>query len=168
MKRKTTAIYVLYSGCFTLFDNFTVSNIKTFRSDLRVALLSSDLGGLEFKEEADGSKWVRGADSVWVRLGSPLVVGVGTGTKTFDIVAIFPNYQSLTVDNFVVDIQKLKLLGGTNGSWQADFVNSPQNYSKSYNESTGKLTLNFPLNIYTNSSYWWARNEVVYRVLLVQ
>lgn len=105
---------------------------------------------------------------MWVRLGNPLVVGVGTGTKTFDIAAISPNYQSLTVDNFVVDIQKLKLLGGTNGSWQADFVNSPQSYSKSYNESTGKLALNFPLNIYTNSSYWWARNEVAYRVLLVQ
>lgn len=111
----------------------------------------------------------QGADTASKKLlGSPLIIGTGNGTKTFDVASIYADYQSLTADNFVVDMQKLTLLGGTNGSWQATFVNSPQNYSKSYNASTGKLTLNFPLNIYTNSSYWWARNEVAYRVLLVQ
>lgn len=80
-----------------------------------------------------------GADSVPKKLGNG-VTDLGIGTS-FDVTSITSNYQKLTINDFVVEINSFSVTSssyykGTSNCWPAGYYT----FVKSYNASTGILT----------------------------
>lgn len=81
----------------------------------------------------------RGADAVLKKLGSG-VTDLGTGTS-FDVSGITGNYQNLTIDNFIVEINSFSVgssnyYKGTGNCWPGGYYTLVKNYDP----STGILT----------------------------
>lgn len=98
--------------------------------------INSDLGGLNFKEEA-GIKYVRGADAVWVPLGKPTYLGTASGSRyarwTFDTKSLLSIYKSLTIDNFMFVLSSVRLQA-------SNTADAYYNFSAAYDATTGIIT----------------------------
>ena len=87
---------------------------------------------MDLKIDSGTAYWsVRGADT-WNPFKS--VVDLGTGTS-FNVTK-YPGYTKFTVDNFIVGAVSVYAVTGNVG-----YVNFSSTVSKSYNQSTGILTI---------------------------
>ncbi len=89
-----------------------------------------------------------GADTVLKKLGSGTVMYLGEGSF-YDISKIYDDYQSLTVDNFIVECKSAengKYGGNIHGIDNLDLhVSVDYKLNKSYNSSTGNLKVTVSL-----------------------
>lgn len=156
-------------------DTFSVgTNIATDTVGSELTKINNDLSAkANLKLVSDATKQIRfgtdssgnygyykdGADSVTpfkrgaIKVTS--ITGNRTATRTVDCTSL-SNYQSLTVNNFILDIKQVvaytDAAQGGNGTPAA-------NISKSYNSSTGVLTISGLITSYNPAWYW---NQYVY------
>lgn len=127
--------------------------------------VNNKFGGLYFAEDADGNKYVVGADSVPKKLGSDInglddIIGnngfIELGRKNshengpsfpFQInLSQYPGYQNLTVDNFIFEVIDIQFGVYHSGSQTEYYVSgagcSVSNVYREYDASTGILTIN--------------------------
>ena len=104
-----------------------------------------------------------GADAVIPFSGGKTVKYIGQGTS-FDIKSLFPDqYQNLTADNFLCE----PISNGTSAEnisphgYEGSWYYSTYSFSKSYNASTGILTVTS--QVYYNVSFAQYTNERWYR-----
>lgn len=124
-------------------------------------LISDATKQIRFGTDSNGNYgyYKDGADSVTpFKHGATKVTSIAgnrTATRTVDCTSL-SNYQSLTADNFILDIKQVvaytDAAQGGNGTPAA-------NISKSYNSSTGILTINGLVTAYNPTWYW---NQYVY------
>lgn len=83
-------------------DSLASTSSRIAASAKSVNKLSNDLGGLSFAQDAEGNWGYKpsGADTVIpFKSGNAIYLGIG---NTFDIKTIYPNWNDLTVNNFIV------------------------------------------------------------------
>ena len=98
---------------------------------------------MSFYEDADGNKYVVGADAAPKKLGSTVeTIGQYSGNQTIDV-SNRPDYKSLTEDDFIIEIISLPVTGETSEVSTDHATASASGCSpvKSYNNQTGLLII---------------------------
>ena len=120
---------------------------KIAASTALVSELNSDLGGVQFISEGSGAnaKYYAqlGADSASKKLLGKTVYDLGTG-PIFDISQIYPGYNKLSAADFYTVLESFYASGGGKSGGDTDgytYATNTGSISKSYNPSTGVLTL---------------------------
>lgn len=120
-----------------------------------LATQNKNFGGLTFAQNASGA-WgykVGGAGSVIPFKSLDIVyVGAITSSGSINVTSKCPNYKKMTAGDFLLDYQSMAVR-----LWDGKIGGSTINVSKSYNSSTGVLTLS---NLSASSSTSYVRCTV--------
>ena len=120
-----------------------------------LAAQNKNFGGLTFAQNASGA-WgykVGGAGSVIPFKSLDIVyVGAITSSGSINVMSKCPNYKKMTAGDFLLDYQSMAVR-----LWDGKIGGSTINVSKSYNSSTGVLTLS---NLSASSSTSYVRCTV--------
>lgn len=155
-------------GDYTIYDNtvwkFTTahlagewdeSHVEKTRILVEIAEQNKNFGGLTFAQNASGA-WgykVGGAGSVIPFKSLDIVyVGAITSSGSINVMSKCPNYKKMTAGDFLLDYQSMAVR-----LWDGKIGGSTINVSKSYNSSTGVLTLS---NLSASSSTSYVRCTV--------
>ena len=155
-------------GDYVIYDNkawkFTTvhpagawdeSHVEQTNILAEIAAQNKNFGGLTFAKNASGA-WgykVGGAGSVIPFKSLDIVyVGAITSSGSINVTSKCPNYKKMTAGDFLLDYQSMAVR-----LWDGKIGGSTINVSKSYNSSTGVLTLS---NLSASSSTSYVRCTV--------
>lgn len=126
------------------------SHVKATKILSEARELTENFGGLTFAQNASGA-WgykVGGAGSVIPFKSLDIVyVGAITSSGSINVTSKCPNYKKMTAGDFLLDYQSMAVR-----LWDGKIGGSTINVSKSYNSSTGVLSLS-NLSASSSSSY---------------
>lgn len=132
--------------------------------------ITSNLGGNRLITEGSGANakyYIQtGADAASKKLlGEPFLIATGNGSQNYDIRSKVPNYNKLSITDFLINVTSMSLDSASTGTWTQPWSAST-NMSISYNPTTGILTINGRLSVNSNTSYIWATANLGYEIYL--
>lgn len=131
-------------------DNAAITEAGYTPDALVTKQLIQNLNGYQFRVNNGVPEYKAGADAAWVPFNKYLVLdnirlsARYQGSGTFDVKPYISNYSKLNTENFYVGVKSFS---------SQDFNTAGVSVRKSYNSSTGILTISISGNTYDTPTY---------------
>lgn len=144
------AFYKVADDFTTTAENYLFTARKGKQLKDEVDNLNQNLNGYQFRVNNGVPEYKAGADAAWVPFNKYLVLdnirlsARYQGSGTFDVKPYISNYSKLNTENFYVGVKSFS---------SQDFNTAGVSVRKSYNSSTGILTISISGNTYDTPTY---------------
>ncbi|MDY2651023.1 MAG: hypothetical protein SOV79_00245 [Eisenbergiella porci] len=136
--------------CTMILVSFKDCIYLTNKKNSNISEVNQNLNGYQFRVNNGVPEYKAGADAAWVPFNKYLVLdnirlsARYQGSGTFDVKPYISNYSKLNTENFYVGVKSFS---------SQDFNTAGVSVRKSYNSSTGILTISISGNTYDTPTY---------------